>query len=219
MLHLSNFNGLLVEFCPSVCHIGRLVEQNAAKWRPVSLGSPAGLSRCKNQLSEWARGCLRWWAHSLCRPDSVRRETFKKWQNKDDFAVLRWKRGSICADLGILEDVMAGGQFFQLLVRNSNCLIVLFQTNCRPEDFLGFRMQSDETEGYPWKWDTEVEGGKKERKKQFYDSICILKKRWLWQKGISKDLRTKFISVNKGFLSRHVKKMICHNQWESCFIT
>ena len=31
-------------------------------------------------------------------------------------------------------------------------------------DFFGFRMQSDETEGYPWKWDTKVEGGKKEKK-------------------------------------------------------
>ena len=119
MLHLSNFNGLLVEFCPSVCLTSRLVEQNAAKWRPVSLGLPASLSGCKNQLSEWARGCSRWWTHCLCGPDSVKRETLKKWQNKDDFGVLRWKRGSICADLGTLEDVMAGGQ----LCRNisSNC--------------------------------------------------------------------------------------------------
>ena len=32
----------------------------------------------------------------------------------------------------------------------------------KTEDFLGLRMQSDETEGYPRQWDTEVEKGKKE---------------------------------------------------------
>ena len=34
----------------------------------------------------------------------------------------------------------------------------------KTEDFLGLRMQSDETEGYTRKWDTEVEEGKKEKK-------------------------------------------------------
>ena len=78
-------------------------------------------------------------------------------------------------------------------------------------------MQSDETKGYPWKWDTEVERGKKKRNKQFYDSICILKKRQLCQKVSQKN--SKLISVNEVFLPHHVKKNICHDEQESCFIT
>ena len=44
-------------------------------------------------------------------------------------------------------------------------------------DFFGFRMQSDETEGYPWKWDTEVEGGKKEKKKNNFMIVSEFSKK------------------------------------------
>ena len=67
--------------------------------------------------------------------------------------------------------------FWEILLREDNCAEI-FLPNVgeklklfnRPfsdqlqktEDFLGLRMQSDETEGYPRQWDTEVEEGKKE---------------------------------------------------------
>ena len=131
MLHLSNFNGLLVEFCPSVCLTGRLVEQNAAKWRPVNLEAPAGLSRVQKSIVRVSERVLAMidtlfvWAR-LCEKRNSQKVTKQGWlcsieMKKGEHLCRSWHFGRCDGGRTILPKY-----FFQLLVRNSNCLIVLF---------------------------------------------------------------------------------------------
>ena len=71
-------------------------------------------------------------------------------------------------------------------MRNSNCLIVFFSDQLqKTEDFFGLRMQSDETEGYPRKWDTEVEGGKKRKERKNFMIVSAFSRKDSYDRRVS----------------------------------